>query len=182
MVVLVVYATKYGATRSVAQRIAAQLRTHGHQVVTHTADTLTDASIYDAVVVGSAVYKRAWMPDAVSFVRRNLDALAGRPVWVFSVGGLKHPGRWGRLGAKQFPNRIPGFRGYVEPRDYHYFSGEFYRERIGALAALIWRLSGGGFGDFRNWDDMDQWAAGIAADLRAFARHGFLAPSVTSTT
>jgi menaquinone-dependent protoporphyrinogen oxidase len=169
MVILMVYATRFGAAQSVAERIAARLREHGHQVVTRAADALTDASIYDAVIVGSAVYNRAWLADAAAFVRRNLDALAGRPVWVFSVGGLKNPGRLGRLGAKQFPQKVPGFRGYVHPRDYRYFSGEFYRDRIGPIGAVIWWLFAGGFGDFRNWDDIDAWAREIATDLAARA-------------
>ena len=167
MVVLVVYASRFGATRSIAERIGARMREHGHQIVVHPAERPIDAAIYDAVVVGSAAYNRAWLPAAVEWVGRNLDALAGRPVWVFSVGGLRMPGRWGRLGARKYPHRIRGFQGYVFPRDYHYFSGEFYRERIGWVGALIWRACGGRFGDFRDWSDVDAWANGIA---RALAR------------
>jgi menaquinone-dependent protoporphyrinogen oxidase len=59
MVALVVYASGFGATRSIAGRIAARLREHGHQVVVHAAERPTDASIYDAVIVGSATYNRA---------------------------------------------------------------------------------------------------------------------------
>ena len=165
MVVLVVYASRFGATRTIAERIGVRLREHGHQVIVHEADRPIDAAIYDAVVVGSAVYNRAWLPAAAEFVRRNLDALAGRPVWVFSVGGLRTPGRWGRIGARKYPQKIRGFTGYVLPRDYRYFSGEFYRERIGFFDALIWRAFGGRFGDFRNWQDVDAWANWIAGAL-----------------
>ena len=165
MAVLVVYASRFGATRSIAERIAVRLREHGHQVIVHPADRPIDAAMYDAVVVGSAVYNRAWLPAAAEFVRCNLDALAGRPVWVFSVGGLRTPGRLGRIGARKYPQRLRGFRGYVLPRDYRYFSGEFYRKRIGFFGALIWRAFGGRFGDFRNWPDVDAWANGIGGAL-----------------
>ena len=165
MVVLVAYATRYGATRSIAERIAARLREHGHQVVVHASDRPVDAAMYDAVVVGSSVYNQAWLPAAQEFVRQNLDALAGRPVWMFSVGGLRNPGRVGQVGARKYPQKVRGVRGYVEARDYRYFSGEFYRERIGRLGAGLWRLCGGRFGDFRNWSDIDAWAKGIASAL-----------------
>jgi flavodoxin len=116
MVVLVAYATRFGAARSIAERIAARLREHGHQVVVHATDRPIDAAVYDAVVVGSSVYNQAWLPAAAEFLRHNLDALAGRPVWVFSVGGLASPGRWARIGARKYPQKVRGFRGYVLPR------------------------------------------------------------------
>ena len=167
MVVLIAYASRYGATRSIAERIAARVREHGHQVVVHPTDRPVDAAMYDAVVVGSSVYNQAWLPAAQEFVRQNLDALAGRPVWMFSVGAVRNPGRWARIGARKYPQEVRGVRGYVEARDYHYFSGEFYRERVGRLGALMWTLCGGRFGDFRNWSDVDAWANGI---VRALAR------------
>lgn len=167
MVVLIAYASRYGATRSIAERIAGRLRERGHQVVVHATDRPIDAAMYDAVVMGSSVYNQAWLPGAQEFVRQNLDALAGRPVWMFSVGALRNPGRWGRIGARKYPQKVRGVRGYVVARDYRYFSGEFYRERIGRLGALLWKVCGGQFGDFRNWSDVDAWADGIA---RALAR------------
>jgi menaquinone-dependent protoporphyrinogen oxidase len=173
MVVLIAYATRYGATRSIAGRIAARLREYGHQVVLHATDRPIDAAMYDAVVVGSSVYDQAWLPAAQDFVRQNLDALAGRPVWMFSVGALRNPGRWARIGARTYPQKIRGVRGYVEARDYHYFSGEFYRERIGRVGAVLWRLCGGRFGDFRNWSDVDAWAHGIASALAQMASSSY---------
>jgi menaquinone-dependent protoporphyrinogen oxidase len=165
MVVLVAYATRFGATRTIAERIATRLREHGHQLVVYATDRPIDAAMYDAVVVGSSVYNQAWLPAAAEFLRHNLDALAGRPVWVFSVGGLASPGRWARIGARKYPQKVRGFRGYVLPRDYHYFAGEFYRHRVGRVGALLWRAFGGRFGDFRNWTDVDAWANGIAEAL-----------------
>jgi menaquinone-dependent protoporphyrinogen oxidase len=173
MVVLIAYATRYGATRSIAERIAARLREHGHQVVVHATVRPIDAAMYDAVVVGSSVYNQAWLPAAQEFVRQNLDALAGRPTWMFSVGALRNPGRVGQIGARRYPQKIGGVRGYVVARDYRYFSGEFYRERIGRLGAWLWRACGGQFGDFRNWSDVDAWAHGIAGALARTASSSY---------
>jgi menaquinone-dependent protoporphyrinogen oxidase len=58
-------------------------------------------------------------------------------------------------------------------RDYHCFSGEFYRERIGRVGAALWRLSGGRVGDFRNFSDVDEWAHGIARALAQTASSSY---------
>ena len=84
--VLVTYASRFGSTRGVAKRIAARLTEHGSRVELNSVDEVDDESAYDAVVVGGAVFNRRWMPEGEGFVRRNLGALAGRPVWLFSVG------------------------------------------------------------------------------------------------
>ncbi|MGH4011856.1 MAG: flavodoxin domain-containing protein [Pseudonocardiaceae bacterium] len=49
-------------------------------------DRVRDLCRYDAVVLGSAIHNQEWLPQAIRFVRRNLDALAARPVWLFSAG------------------------------------------------------------------------------------------------
>ena len=165
MVVLVVYASRFGATRSIAERIAVRLREHGQQVVVHPAERPIDAAIYDAVVVGSPVYNRAWLPAAADFVRRNLDALAGRPVRIFSVGGLRHPGRWGRIGVRTYPNQIRGFRGYVVPGTATTLhirapTGRYALDRTRPRSVFAGR-----FGDFRDWQDVDTWANQVASAL-----------------
>jgi len=47
---------------------------------------------YDAVVLGSAIHNQDWLAGSTDFVQRNLGTLAGRPVWLFSVGMLGDQG------------------------------------------------------------------------------------------
>jgi menaquinone-dependent protoporphyrinogen IX oxidase len=84
--VLVAYASKFGSTRGVAEKVAATLREGGNHVAQRPVDQVDDVSAYDAVVFGSAVFNQRWMPEGERFIRGNLDALADRPVWLFSVG------------------------------------------------------------------------------------------------
>jgi menaquinone-dependent protoporphyrinogen IX oxidase len=86
--VLVAYASKFGSTRGVAEKLAATLREGGNHVALRPVDQVDDVSAYDAVVFGSAVFNQRWMPEGEHFIRGNLDALADRPVWLFSVGTL----------------------------------------------------------------------------------------------
>ena len=84
--VLVAYASKYGSTRGVGDRIATTLRATGYCVELLMADDVSDAGVYDAVIFGSAVFNQRWLPEAEQFVNRNRRTLSNQPVWLFSVG------------------------------------------------------------------------------------------------
>src|SRR6187399_2781203 len=84
--VLVVYASRHGATREIAQRIGDVLRTEGLDVDVAPADRASGVGAADAV--GSAVYMGTWAKEAVEFVKRNQFRLAEMPLWLFSSGPL----------------------------------------------------------------------------------------------
>ncbi|MDA8219792.1 MAG: flavodoxin domain-containing protein, partial [Dehalococcoidales bacterium] len=86
MLVLVAYASKYGATREIAERIAEELRSAGHGVEVRSVKSAGDLAGYEAFVIGSAVYFGHWLKEAAEFVRRNRAVLVDRPVWLFSCG------------------------------------------------------------------------------------------------
>ncbi|MFI5248132.1 MAG: flavodoxin domain-containing protein, partial [Nitrospirales bacterium] len=88
MRVLVVYASRYGATQEIAERIAATLREQGLETTVQPARNSNDPAGYDAAVIGSAAYYFHWMKPATEFVRRNSVTLTSRPVWLFSSGPL----------------------------------------------------------------------------------------------
>ncbi len=88
MRVLVVYASRHGATQGIAERIAATLGQRAIEVTVRSAEQAGDVSAYDAIVVGGAAYAFHWLKEATEFVRRNRALLASRPVWLFSSGPL----------------------------------------------------------------------------------------------
>src|SRR6187549_941398 len=64
MKVLVTYATRHGATRGIAERIAAALERHDLDVTLEPAAKVADAAAFDAAVIGSAAYAFHWLGDA----------------------------------------------------------------------------------------------------------------------
>lgn len=101
--VLVAYASKYGSTREVAERVADRLRSAGFDVDTAPASEVSSVSKYSAVVLGVALYFFMWRKDAHRFLNRHRDALSGLPVAVFGLGPLEDT-----------PEQFEGARGHLD--------------------------------------------------------------------
>src|SRR5687768_14742059 len=86
MTTLVSYASRHGATRGIAERIASTLASSGVDVVLKPVGEVGAIDAYDAFVIGSAAYMGGWLGEATTFVRRNVEPLSTRPVWLFSSG------------------------------------------------------------------------------------------------
>ncbi|HST39536.1 MAG TPA: flavodoxin domain-containing protein [Conexibacter sp.] len=165
--VLVVYASRNGATRGVAERIAERIGERGRLVELRAAEEVADFSAYDAVVLGSAIYNRAWLPAAAALASANRGSLAGRRVWLFSVGSFADSHRvMGRL-MRRSPRGIGALRRAIAPRGYRVFAGVIRREQWPWFGRALLRLLGGHLGDNRDWDAIDAWALEIASALRA---------------
>jgi len=66
--VLVVYATKMGATAEIARKICEVLVQGGHDVDLVPAGEVENLVAYQAVVLGSAIYYGRWRKEAVKFL------------------------------------------------------------------------------------------------------------------
>jgi len=82
--VLVAHAGTRATVGSVVRQVAEAMRAHRLDVDVVPARSVRDVQAYDAVLVGSAVVRRRWHRQARRFVRRHGEALAIRPVWLFS--------------------------------------------------------------------------------------------------
>jgi menaquinone-dependent protoporphyrinogen oxidase len=176
MMILVAYDSRHGATRGIAERIARGLRLAGHHAEARPVLAVGDPADYDAAVIGSACYGSRWLRDSSEFVYRHRKVLARRPVWLFSSGPLgtgpaDASGRGPRSAA--VPVEIAEFTRELRPRGHEVFSGALDPSRL--TLAERWRrsLPGGHAqlpaGDYRNWAQIDAWAACIARELAAAA-------------
>ena len=84
--ILVTYATQYGATAEIAEKIGAVLRRAGLQADIVPVDSTRNLNDYQAVILGSGVYIGQWNKKAAAFLKANEKSLAQRPVWLFSSG------------------------------------------------------------------------------------------------
>ena len=167
MTVLVAYASRHGATRGVAERIGARLVSRGLTIHLDPLLGQEEVTRFEAVVIGSPVYSGHWEDEAVAFIRRNAGPLTGHPVWTFSVGwlahhrGVLHRESWSDAkGLAQLDQLLPA-------REHRFFAGAMAPAETQILRRLAFRLAGGRYGDFRDWDAIDAWADEIAHQLTA---------------
>jgi len=182
MKVLVAYASRHGATKGIAERIAQTLESRGHHVTVEPADQVPAVDGYDAFIVGGAAYAGHWLKEASEFVRKHRELLASRPVWLFSSGpiGTDLVDAKGRdVLETARPAEFAELAGSIHPRDEAIFFGAFdpeakpvgLMERIGApfmrMPAVREAMPAG---DFRDWPHIQAWAERIALDLEAASR------------
>lgn len=82
---LVTYSSGTGSTVGVAEAIGEALRARGAAVDVLAMDQVHDLSQYDAVVAGSAIRNKQWLPEAMDFLTRNRLALSQKPFAAFLV-------------------------------------------------------------------------------------------------
>ncbi|GAA5017955.1 flavodoxin domain-containing protein [Streptomyces siamensis] len=158
--VLVAYGTTNRSTARIAEAIADVLRKHGLSVDALPARSVNSVSSYDAVVVGGGLYAGRWHKDARRFVRRHREALAARPLWLFSSGPLD---------ASASERDIPPVSGVkkamtqLDAQEHVTFGGCLEDGARGFVARMILRSGKGG--DFRDFDRIEEWAARVAGEL-----------------
>jgi len=182
--VLVVYGSRHGGTRGIAERIGEVLRAEGLDATLADAADIRDVGAADALVVGSGVYMGSWLKEPVAFLESNQAALAARPVWLFSSGPLRGssatkddedpltdalgpadgPGSGGR-------KKIAELSAAINPRDHRVFYGAFDpKDPPRAMSERLVRMMPASKnllppGDFREWDAIEAWAREIAGGL-----------------
>ena len=161
MTVLVAYASKHGATREIAEAVAETIRDSGGTSEASPVHNAPDPSGYDAVVLGSALYFGSWMEEAADYVRRNHEALAQRPVWLFSSRPLGTDVE----DAHEQPRDIAELHDLVGPREHKVFFGPLDASKLGFSERMVVKAVRAPEGDYRDWDDIRAWAGRIAEEL-----------------
>lgn len=160
MRVLIAYGSKMGGTHGLANWLAHDIEELGDfEVDVRAAEMVSSVSSYDAVIVGGALYTFRWHPEARRFVRRFQKDLQRKPVWLFSSGPLDDSSLHEDILPVRFVrNTIDklGARGHIT------FGGRLVPEPQGSLAKTMAKEQAG---DWRDPEQVREWAAKIAAEL-----------------
>ncbi len=165
--VLVAYATKYGATEEIAERIGLALGKAGVAAEVLAVDKVADVTAYTAVVVGSAVYIGGWRKEAAKFLEENEEALATRPVWLFSSGPTGEGDPVEQMDGWTFPDKLKPVAARIQPREIVVFHGDVDVEKLNFMERFMIKNVKAPTGDFRDWAAIDDWAEEIAGALVA---------------
>jgi menaquinone-dependent protoporphyrinogen oxidase len=164
--VLVATASRHGSTREIGDQIGAEITTrlkeHGVEVNVDVRDVddVDDLAVYDALVLGSAVYMGRWLKSARKLVDREAETLQAIPVWLFSSGPVA-------TDDKTTPES-PWER--VEwAEDHHTFGGKLDRSALSRTERLVASMVKAADGDNRSPAEIAEWAQHISTSLAASA-------------
>lgn len=163
--VLVAYASKYGATTEIAERIGQVLARAGLDVDVLPAEQAGSIERYRAVVLGSGVYAGHWLKEAADFLQENAALLAQRPVWLFSSGPTGEGDPVEILDGWRFPRDQEAIADRIQPQDIALFHGKIDLSALNLGEKLIIKALKARVGDYRNWPAIEAWAGRIAGQL-----------------
>ncbi len=162
---LVTYASKYGSTKEIAERIAKVLQQQGIRTTVQAASEVSSLAPYDAVVIGSSLYGGNWLAPSRNFIEKFRDGLAKKEVWVFSSGPATHDDPVHVLGGWHIPENLKDTLNSIRPQSIVLFSGKIDVTKLSAEDYLVSSSLRGTSGDYRNWAAIEGWAKEIAFAL-----------------
>jgi menaquinone-dependent protoporphyrinogen oxidase len=162
--VLVTYASKYGSTMEIADKIHKVLLKEGLKSTLQPVEQIDGLNPYTAVVLGSAVYFGQWRKSAAGFLKAKEAELAKKRVWLFSSGP---PGNEMKsLQGWKFPANLQGIADQIDPREVIVFPGAVDLNKLNPIEKLAMKALKATSSDYRDWDAITSWAKGIAKSLK----------------
>ncbi len=165
--ILVTYASNYGATAEIAERISVVLRQANLQVEVLPVRDVHNLDLYQAVVLGSGIYIGQWNKNAAAFLKTHEKSLAERPVWLFSSGPTGEGDPVALVKGHRIPAALQPVADRIHPRDIAVFHGYINPSKVNFLAKwVIKNMIKAPFGDYRDWEAIAAWTGTIAAELQ----------------
>jgi len=163
--ILVTYASRLGSTAGVAEAIGKTLMDDGAEVEVRRMEDVTDLIPYRAVVAGSAIRGKQWLPEAMQFMQKHQAALRQKPFAAFLVcmtlamkDGEKyrpHVATWlDPVCALVRPMSKGLFAGVLDIGKIPSFSDRL-KFRVSVMFG-VWKE-----GDHRDWNAIREWAASL---------------------
>ena len=167
--ILITYASRTGSTAQVATEIAKTISDQGLELDLYPVQEVSSLAAYQAILIGSAIQNRQWLPEAMQFLHTHRNALAQKPVATFTLcmtlamknGEKYRPDIMGWLAPVRWiaqPVSEAVFAGILDISKIPSFSDRL-KFRLSVLFG-VWDE-----GDHRDWDAIHAWADELSAKL-----------------
>jgi menaquinone-dependent protoporphyrinogen IX oxidase len=179
---LIVYGTRYRATASTSQEIAATIRKEGIEVrvVNAKEEKVKDITEYDLVIVGSGIQILRWTSEPEDFLKKFQKELATKKVALFVSSGaqaiIEHEGKLeiGK-GKKKYleekaakynlqPVALGLFGGVYDFNKWPWWAGKAKPMTKQQLEAAGFKEANGIY-DTRDWNAIRNWAKELATEI-----------------
>lgn len=173
--ILIAYASQCGSTGEVAGAIGEVLCQNGATVETKWIKTVKDLNGYGAVIIGSAIQKSQWMPEATEFVTANQNILSKLPVAFFlTCLTLSIQTEKARRKAMNFLDPLYAAAPQAKPVSVGRFAGvldyskmSFFFRTIMKRKMKKWGISEG---DYRDWNAIRSWGKDLSSKLQVLRK------------
>jgi menaquinone-dependent protoporphyrinogen oxidase len=162
--ILVTYASRTGTTAGVAEAIGKTLAESGAEVDVRAMADVKELTSYQAVVAGSAIQGKQWLPEAMQFMQTHQATLRQKPFAAFLVC-MTLAMKKGNYRA-EVANWLQPVRTLAPPVSEGLFAGALdigkvptFRDRLMfriSVATGVWSE-----GDHRDWEAIRAWAESI---------------------
>lgn len=167
--VLITYASKYGATAQIAEKIGETLSKNNIEVSIIPVTKVKSLSAFSAIILGSAIYAGRWQKDAVDFLNIHEPVLCSRPFWIFSSGPIGKGDPQKLTKDNNPPPYVKGIIDRIKPRDVTVFHGNIDFKKLNFFEKfIVKRIVKEPLGDFRDWKMITLWAETIYKYLKSF--------------
>ena len=161
--ILVAYATICGSTSEVAQAIGDTISRNGVFVDVKPIKEISDISRYDAAIIGSAIRMAQRLPEAKNFIKSHQKHLNKIPTAIFSMHILN-------LGdnpecQKERLAYTKSIKEIITPKTETFFAGKIDQALLSFFERLLFKLIKSPEGDFRNWENIHNWAVEVAVQI-----------------
>jgi len=164
--VLVAYATRYGSTKEVAEKIAATLWENGLAVDVQPLHNVKSLEGFSAVVIGAPLQMFRWHKDAIGFLNRFRNELCKVPVAVFALGPFHdEESEWAEV-RKQLDKELANFA-WFSPVSVSIVGAKYDPSVLGFPFNVIPAMKQIPAIDIRNWDAVHGWAEQLVEKMES---------------
>ncbi|MBE0686357.1 MAG: flavodoxin domain-containing protein [Anaerolineaceae bacterium] len=167
--VLIAFATRYGSTKEVAERIAQIFIQSGFEVNILPCKKVETLEQYQFIVIGAPFYIGSMLKDAKNFLMKNQEILSKKPVAFFALGPIGDTEKELTDTQNQLENELTQFP-WFKPISKVMFGGNYEPEKLRFLDKLLTKppaspLHNLAANDARNWEEIKDWAENLSSKL-----------------
>ena len=164
--VLISYASQCGSTGGVAEAIGQVLCGMGASADICLVANVNDLSPYHAVIVGSAIRRGKWLPEAVGFVKNNQDILGRLPIAYFVVClTMRDNTAENRSKVMAYLDPVRKEAPKIQPVAVGLFPGALDFGKLSFVDKMFFQAKGVSEGDYRDWPAVKAWASAVGPML-----------------